>query len=229
MKGGGRNLAVLRRSTLHRWIHAMLTDPRTMRIKRVLRNVRWRLTAGASGNPAVPARVQSLLFVCLGNICRSPFAAALAARELGRCGRLDVCCASAGIRTTQAARAPREACEAASVYGLDLTSHEPRSLTRGLMEASNMVIVMESAHAALLRSQYPELADRVFLLSPFDSDARDAYERRNIADPFGGPRAEFDLCYRRIYTAVTHLVGSITAPVETQPAAATRPQQVRSC
>ena len=47
-----------------------------------------------------------------------------------------------------------------------------------------------------------------FLLALFEERAR-GYERYHIADPFGGPRAGYESCYRRIDRAVSNLVKAV--------------------
>jgi protein-tyrosine phosphatase len=139
-----------------------------------------------------------MLFVCLGNICRSPFGAELAQRMLANAGHNGIRCSSAGIRPSQDKRSPDEACLVSEMYGVVLAGHRPKALTPELMLAHDMVIVMEWKQLAQLRAAYPELQNRIFLLSLFDVDARNGYERYNIADPYGQPVAAFEECYRRV-------------------------------
>ena len=61
-----------------RVLTAVLTHPLALALKRPARNVRWRIRGRGIANPPLPHRVSSVLFVCLGNICRSPFGALLA-------------------------------------------------------------------------------------------------------------------------------------------------------
>jgi hypothetical protein len=85
-----------RRPLISRPITSPVTHPAAPRVKRPVRNLMWWAKGLAMRNPALPSRVRSVLFVCLGNICRSPFAAALAARRVTQAGVLDVRCASGG-------------------------------------------------------------------------------------------------------------------------------------
>jgi len=168
----------------------------------------------------MPREVRTLLFVCLGNICRSPFAAALAERRLASDGA-GIRCLSAGLNTSQAARSPQEACHAAGAYGLSLDTHEPRPLTKELMQGADMVVVMEHSQLHAVRQAYPQYSDRVFLLSLFDAHGRRPYERYNIADPFGQPPAMYDDCYRRIAAAVDAIAVAL-APITTRSVQSTR-------
>lgn len=193
-----------------RIIRAILTHPVAISIKGRLRDLRWAAAGREIVNPPVPCAVRSILFVCLGNICRSPFAAARARQLLDRAGADGIRCASAGIETSQGNRSPVEACEAAAAFGLRLESHLPVQLTRALASEYDVMVVMEAAQKTIVQEQFPELASRVLLLPLFDGADLAGYARYNIADPFGQPRAAFDSCYRRIDHALASLISHVT-------------------
>lgn len=196
-------------STAARLIKSGLRHPFVMRMKPGVRNVLWTIKGAGTRNPPLPDRVQSVLFVCLGNICRSPFAAVLATRMLGERGRGDIRSASAGIRPTQAAGSPREAREVCAAYGLSLELHEPRGLTHELMESHDLVLVMEWSQRERLCATYPQYRDRIFLLPLFDDDAESAYDRYNIADPFGQTVSAYKQTYSRIERALRGCLANI--------------------
>jgi L-threonylcarbamoyladenylate synthase len=135
------------------------------------------------------ATAKSLLFVCTGNRCRSPMAAAFATSMLAR--RAGVAAedllgaryrvGSAGTGVVRAAPATAEASDAARRYGCDLSSHRSRPLTPSLIEESDEIYVMTAAHRASILAFAAEAEDRVHLL---DRSGRD------IPDPYGeGPKA----------------------------------------
>lgn len=195
----------------------ILRHPAMQPLKRATRNVWWRYRGRSIVNPPVPARVRSVLFVCLGNICRSPFAEVIAANRVGST-RGGIRFLSAGIRTKQAAEPPEDAKRVAKMFGVSLDQHRPRTLTRELMEHHDMIVVMETSQLELLRTTYPELRDRVFLLSLFDEGAS-GLERYIISDPFGLPRAAFEECYQRIDCAVSVLLTALGGRVLAQQSA----------
>jgi protein-tyrosine-phosphatase len=200
----------LRDSPVGHLIALVLKHPLVVRLKGPLRSVMWRLKGRAAENPPLPQRVESVLFVCLGNICRSPFGEHLARRVLDAAGRSSVRTASAGIRPSQDNKSPREACRVATTYGFSLEEHRPQALTREMMDAHDMVVVMELKQLEQLRAMYPEHRSKVFLLSLFDDGARTAYERLNIADPFGQPLPAFEVCFERIARALPRCLAAGT-------------------
>lgn len=209
-----------------RLITRVLRHPVVMAVKRHVRNLRWAVARPAPVNPPLPERVDAVLFVCLGNICRSPFAGVRAEALLRESGRGHVRSASAGIRPSQAARPPFEAVEAARAFGVSLDGHLPQGLTPELIAAHDMVVVMEQVQLEHLRATYPEHAGRFVLLSLFDHRASGAYERANITDPFGQPRAAFDACYHRIDRSLAAFLSAV--PVTMPASVGTAPNQGES-
>jgi protein-tyrosine phosphatase len=188
----------------------VLRHPVMQPLKRAIRNAWWRYRGQSIVNPPLPAGVRSVLFVCLGNICRSPFAAVTAAKRAGT-GSLDgLHFSSAGLRTKPGAEPPEEARQTAELFDVTLAGHRPRALTRELMDAHDMILVMEGSQMDLLRTMYPDLRNRVFLLPLFD-EGTSGLERYSIEDPFGLPRPSYEACYRRIDRAVVALLTALAA------------------
>jgi protein-tyrosine-phosphatase len=88
-----------------------------------------------------------LLFVCTGNICRSPMAAAIARHELAQAGDTGIEVASAGTAALRDAPATRDTLVVAAENGLNLADHHAQQLTSELAAASDLVVAMERGHA----------------------------------------------------------------------------------
>ena len=104
-----------------------------------------------------------VLFVCAGNICRSPFAERLARRLAAERG-LDVEFASAGEIALDGDRCPPDAVAVAKEYGVDLSSHRARRLTTD--EADKVVPLFDvpdplGRGPAAYRQTYEQLRARV--------------------------------------------------------------------
>jgi protein-tyrosine phosphatase len=190
-------------------------SPLMLALRGLARSAIWRVRELHVRNPPLPPRVRSILFVCKGNICRSPFAAFHAealCRELGVAGVRNT---SAGIRPSQANACPADALATAARRGYDMRSWRPVLLTTELMDAFDLVVVMEVAQLQTLRARWPQHASRIVLLSLFgeaaDRRGLDAWSRLNIADPFGrGPEA-FERCYARLDLALRALCAQLHA------------------
>lgn len=175
--------------------------------KRVLRDAFWAIRGAAVANPPVPPRPGSVLFVCKGNVCRSPFAARALARRLEALGDRGPAVASAGYLPSRDGGPPPEAVRAASDLGVSLEGHRPSGLTAATVEAADMVVVMEPAQASRLRKEFGARASRLFLMSLFEEGpAPGGWRRYHIADPYGRDAAAFEDCYRRIERCLSGMI-----------------------
>lgn len=200
-------------SALDRLITAVLRHPAALAVKAFARDRWWAVRGPRLTNPPVPPDLRALLFVCKGNICRSPFAERLMAR-LSAEGGGAIRCTSAGFGATRDARSPDAAQAAARAFGVSLDDHRAQPLTPELMAAADLVIVNEWEHVERLRRAYPAQAARVFLLPLVDAGTSrgTGYRRFNTADPYGHPVAVFDECYRDIEAGLRALLQSGRAP-----------------
>ena len=107
-----------------------------------------------------------VLFVCAGNLCRSPFAEGLARRLATERG-LDIEFESAGEIAYEGSRCPHDALAAATKHGVDLTDHRARRLTPERRAAADEVVPLFDVPdpigrgPAAYRESYARLHDRV--------------------------------------------------------------------
>lgn len=131
----------------------------------------------------------SVMTVCIGNVCRSPVAEA-ALKQL--CPQLTI--ASAGFAAPVGRRASSKMVELAAKDGLDLTNHRARRLSEVAPEQFDLLLVMEDSHLKEMARQMPHLRARTLLLSQWSGAA-------DIADPINQD-AEFNAAvYRQIIEA----------------------------
>ena len=180
-------------------------------MKRALRDAYWALRGRSLANPPLPVTVASVLFVCKGNICRSPFAAGLGRLLALEAGLSDVRWHSAGLTASQAARSPQDAHAIAAVYGVTLGLEPPAQITDALASSFDVIVAMEAWQAIELAERYPSLRDRVFLLPLLERPLPFGYARYHIADPFGQGRDAFAASFSRIERALRAFVGTLTA------------------
>ncbi len=128
----------------------------------------------------------SILFVCTANRFRSPIAALYFAREVvSRGDDQDIQVASAGTWASDGRPAMAKAIQLAQDYGLDLSYHKSRIVSEGLLAQSDLILVMENGHKEAIIHEFPETANRVYLLTKVVEDLD-----VNIPDPYGKAQAD---------------------------------------
>jgi protein-tyrosine phosphatase len=134
----------------------------------------------------------SVLFVCLGNICRSPLAEAAFRREAQRLG-LEVEIDSAGTGDWHIGYPPDpRAAEVASRNGIDISHLRARQVTSDDFFRFDHVVALDSKNLADLERLKPEGAPaQVSLLL----DHVEGREGQAVADPYYGEAKYFDLAW----------------------------------
>lgn len=149
-----------------------------------------------------------VLFVCTGNICRSPMAAGVFRTMAGRAGlaehfRVD----SAGTFNGHVGEpANLLAVEAARRRGYDLSAHRARLLTNEDIEQFEFPLAMDRSHIATMRWMAPRgLMDRPQMFMKFAPQAGVL----EVADPFGGPASGYEAALDLIEEGCTGLLEHI--------------------
>jgi protein-tyrosine-phosphatase/CelD/BcsL family acetyltransferase involved in cellulose biosynthesis len=162
---------------------------------------RTRLKAPASG--------RAFLFVCFGNMMRSPMCEALMRQELIGCPEVDVTMTSAGLSATPGKPAHPWAIAAAQPFGISLEGHRARLLTAEMVDQADVIFAMDYQNLVELSSRYPSAIKKVFMLSAY---AGINYLSVEIRDPFYGTEEETRRCYGILQTCIHNLVSSLASP-----------------
>jgi len=135
----------------------------------------------------------SVLFICTGNIHRSPMAEAVfkaKAAETKKTWKIE----SAGTWAPKGEPASHEVQMVMNKVGLDVSTHRSRLVNRRLLHGFNLILTMEGNHKEALMAEFPEVTDRIFMLSEMVG------ENRDVDDPIGGPLVDFVDTAREIDT-----------------------------
>jgi len=138
-----------------------------------------------------------VLFVCTGNVCRSPMAAALFNVRAQQRGEAQLYSArSAGTWGLDGEMASAHAIQAMAARGIDLTAHRGQTVTRELIEHAAVIIVMTRSHRDALVTEFPAARAKIHLMSEL---AERVYD---ITDPYGGTLAEYEDCANALETLI---------------------------
>jgi len=168
---------------------------------RIYWSLRFRRALGLRTAPGEPPRaVHSVVYICRGNIIRSPMAEALLKRCLDDRGGRAVEVASAGLYARKGQPADPRARIAARHFGIDLESHRARPVSRALLERAALIVPMDSLIEAELRGRHPDFSDKIRLFH--SEDGGRAPRPIDIPDPYDGDVAEIRRRYDLIEACV---------------------------
>jgi len=156
-------------------------------------------------------RHSPILFVCHGNICRSPYAAAAAQRVLP--GPVEV--ASAGL-VGPGRPSPQQAIEVAHQRGLSLVEHRSTLLRPDAVAAAALIVVMSTDQARKVRVLYGAPPERLLVLGDLDPEPIDT---RTIRDPVEQPSAVFENVCDRIDRCLAVLARAVACSPHVRPGA----------
>jgi protein-tyrosine phosphatase len=181
----------------------------------------------------------AVLFVCTGNICRSPVAEGIARRELARYPGVALRVGSAGSHALEGNPAASRMLAAASARGVDLQRHYARELTRRRVRAAGLILCMAEEHRPLVLAYDRSAAGRTFVLAAFARAARRwewlarsptelvdlAAEHAartlpgdDIDDPLGHPPEAYAACAERLDGLVTPVMAALARTLPVGPA-----------
>jgi protein-tyrosine-phosphatase len=130
-----------------------------------------------------------ILFVCTGNVCRSPMAAGLLRQRLGHEGldsRYQV--DSVGVWALEGRAASPYAVAVMAERGIDISGHVAHTITADDIAEADLVLVMGREHAQMILNTWPQYDYKVHRLSEM------AGKRQDVEDPYGGPIEEYRRC-----------------------------------
>ncbi|AMG98463.1 MULTISPECIES: protein-tyrosine-phosphatase [Serratia] len=128
----------------------------------------------------------SILVVCVGNICRSPIAERLLRKALPN-KKID----SAGIGALVDHSADQSAIVVAEKYNLSLEGHHATQFTAQLGRQYDLILVMERKHIEKITSIAPEVRGKTMLLGQW-------LDKKEIPDPYRQSKEAFEFVYQLI-------------------------------
>ncbi|MGE4431027.1 MAG: low molecular weight protein-tyrosine-phosphatase [Sphingobium sp.] len=152
-------------------------------------------------------RPPALLFVCLGNICRSPLAEAAFRAEAGRAG-LNAVADSAGTGDWHVGNPPDPRAQAEALrHGIDISLYRARQVTADDFRAFTHVLALDTANLGDLRHIRPTDAQAHLSLL---MDMVPGREGSSVADPYYGGPEGFEESWADVSAAARALVERFT-------------------
>ena len=150
--------------------------------------------------PPLPQPQRLFLFVCSGNTCRSPMAAAIANAEIAERLRIslksletvNVRAMSAGVSARVGAPLTEEAADVLRSLNVPVRPHAARNLTPELAAKSELIFCMTKAHRKAVVEMLPEVEGKTYCLST----------EVDVDDPIGKGMTAYVDCARQIQRLV---------------------------
>ena len=149
-----------------------------------------------------PADIRNILFVCAGNICRSPMAEWQLKALLWEKSITGMQVSSAGLIALPGNSASFNAVRVARENSISLEEHKARPITAELIDNADLVLVMESHQGHELIVDHPQASEKILLLRHF---ARHGSRERGISDPYGRNLEAYRFCFEDIKECVESL------------------------
>jgi glycine hydroxymethyltransferase len=149
--------------------------------------------------------VKSVLFVCTGNICRSPIAEGLFRRLIGN--RKDIEVASAGVHAVRGQPPSLYAVEVCEQEGVDISQQRSQPLTPALIDRATHIFAMTGAHLETIHMLFPNGIEKTFLVREFEEPGSTVW--RDVPDPIGLGRDVYEDCARTIKNALPSVLAFV--------------------
>ncbi len=145
--------------------------------------------------------MKHVLFVCTGNICRSPMAEGLM-RAMSK-GSIEA--SSAGIGAGFGDPASIHAVRILRRDGIDISKHRSQPVSMPLIVHADAIFAMTQGHLNTLQLLYPEASHKMYLLR----DETFGNKRADVRDPIGGNIRIYEGCKQEIQEALKHIIRTI--------------------
>jgi protein-tyrosine-phosphatase/predicted ATP-grasp superfamily ATP-dependent carboligase len=144
---------------------------------------------------------KKILFLCKGNICRSPFSEAYARKVFPK----NIVIQSCGYYPEANRVCPQEAILAGREYGVDLTEHRSHVWSRSILEGFDLIFIFDEKNRRSLISAFPDIEKKVYYLGPMALGGTPI-----IKDPIEGTLDEFRETYAKIARAIENVARALS-------------------
>ncbi len=149
-----------------------------------------------------PRGMKKILFVCTGNICRSPMAEGFF-RELTK-NKEGYQSLSAGLAAIDGQPPSTHSVTSMQEVGVDIAAQKSTQISPELVESVDYIFGLADGHVENMVRYFPQAREKIFLLREFVEDL--PVHERGISDPIGGSVEIYKLCRDQIKQGVESII-----------------------
>ncbi len=146
---------------------------------------------------------KNVLFICKGNICRSPFAEQYARTVFPKNIQIHSC----GYYPIQNRQSPEHAVSASKIFGIDLSAHRSSLVSEALLQQADVAFIFDEENKQIISQRFPFARPKLYFLG-----ALSPQKAIIIKDPYRSGLEGFQTNYQSVVAAIDTLFESTRNP-----------------